>query len=137
MLIPGVEGLSSTRRQQALSPVVGEGAASPGEVCAFGTSQEDGPGTWETLVSPRFVPVLRRAGPEISEAARVRGCTRDRHRISVLIEVGRMASGSKAAADGVEGVGEPQSSGDVGELEVSGPDRAKAARAGMIFRRAT
>jgi hypothetical protein len=31
-------------------------------VCDHGTDEEDGPGTWEALASPRPIPVLRRAG---------------------------------------------------------------------------
>lgn len=33
-----------------------------GGVGDFGTYEEDGPGTWEALASPRQIPVLRRAG---------------------------------------------------------------------------
>ncbi len=32
---------------------MGEGRFAPGEVFDHGTYEEDGPGTWETLVSPR------------------------------------------------------------------------------------
>ena len=56
---------------------------------------------------------------------------------SVLIEVGQRRAMSIAEADGVEGVGELQSSEDAGEPKATGPGRAKAARVGMGFRRET
>ena len=39
--------------------------------------------------------------------------------------------------DAVQGVGGPNRSDDLGERQALGPERAKAARAGVIFRRAT
>jgi hypothetical protein len=41
---------------------MGEEGDVSGGVFDFGTSEEDGPVTWEALASPRQVPVLRRAG---------------------------------------------------------------------------
>src|SRR5205809_7761408 len=44
------------------SPSGGRGGGVSGGVCDHGTHEEDGPGTWEALASPRPIPVLRRAG---------------------------------------------------------------------------
>ncbi len=50
---------------------MGEEGIVSGGVFDHGTHEEDGPGTWEALVSPREQPVMRRAGdpsPTILEA---------------------------------------------------------------------
>ena len=41
---------------------MGEERVVSGGVFDHGTDEEDGPGTWEALASPRPIPVLRRAG---------------------------------------------------------------------------
>jgi len=41
---------------------LGEEGGVSGGVFDHGTDEEDGPGTWEALASPRPIPVLRRAG---------------------------------------------------------------------------
>jgi hypothetical protein len=41
---------------------MGEEGIVSGGVFDHGTQEEDGPGTWEALASPREQPVMRRAG---------------------------------------------------------------------------
>jgi len=41
---------------------MGEEGIVSGGVFDHGTQEEDGPGTWEALASPRQPPVMRRAG---------------------------------------------------------------------------
>jgi hypothetical protein len=41
---------------------MGEWGIVSGGVADVGTDEEDDPGTWEALASPRQIPVLRRAG---------------------------------------------------------------------------
>src|SRR5215472_15989734 len=41
---------------------LGEEGGVSGGVFDHGTDEEDGPGTWEALASPRLIPIWRRAG---------------------------------------------------------------------------
>jgi hypothetical protein len=56
------------------SPSRGEGDVGLGGVFDHGTHEEDGPGTWEALVSPREEPATRRAD-DVSDAVFVSECT--------------------------------------------------------------
>jgi len=51
-----------TRRPQRPLRQLGEERGVSGGVFDYGTHEEDGPGTWEALASPRHIPVWRRAG---------------------------------------------------------------------------
>ena len=87
-----------------------EGAAQPAGCSTMARTQEDGPVIWEAL--------------------------------SVLHErdssVGRSERGEpQLGRDAAQGVGGPNRSADLGERQAPGPGRAKAARAGVNFRRAT
>jgi hypothetical protein len=73
-------------------------------------AQEDGPVIWEAL------SVLRESDSS----------------------AGRLKRGEpQLERDAVQGVGGPNMSDDLGEREAVGPERAKAARAGVSFRRET
>ena len=52
---------------------MGEERVAPGGVLHHGTYEEDGPVTWEALVSPREFPVLRRAGDPSPKPVRLAG----------------------------------------------------------------
>src|SRR5215510_272168 len=117
---------------------VGEERTVSGGVFDHGTHEEDGPGTWEALASPRPIPVLRRAG-ELSPThdafagARVVGHQAQNKRL----HRGRpLARGTGAVADGgreSEGCIRAVTSGN---SEATGPGRAQAARVDGNFRRA-
>src|SRR5690348_18172444 len=68
----------------------GRGEGVSGGVFDHGTHEEDGPVTWEALVSPRHFPVSRTAGdPSPTHATlRVHVSSAIRHRTSTRIEVG-------------------------------------------------
>lgn len=86
-----------------------EAAAQPAGWSTTARAQEDGPVIWEAL------PLLHGLGRE-----------------------GRSERGEpERGRKGVQGVGGPNRSEDVGERQAPGPDRAKAARAGVSFRRGT
>src|SRR6266568_5975240 len=61
-----------------------------GGVFDHGTHEEDGPGTWEALASPRPIPASRRAGDRLRRTTRLQGhvSSATRHRTSTCIEVG-------------------------------------------------
>jgi hypothetical protein len=61
--IPGAEGIEEPEGFRGRS-ATGQGAAAPGGVFDHGTPEEDGPGTWEALVSPRMDPGSRRPGDQ-------------------------------------------------------------------------
>ena len=85
-----------------------KGAMQPAGCSTTARAQEDGPVIWEALtVLDREV----RGRPKRGEP-----------------ELGREA---------VQGVGGPNRSGDLGERQALGPERAKAARADVNFRRET
>jgi hypothetical protein len=85
-----------------------EGVAQPAGCTTMARAEEDGPVIWEAL------PVLDR---------KVRGSGE---------------RGEPQFADEAErGVGGPNKSADLGERKAPGPRRAKAARAGVNFRRET
>ena len=94
-------------KAMAVSAPAGESRCAPSGVLAYGTLEEDGPATWETLALP---------------------CGR-------FDRVGHRPGTTGAAADGSEGVGGPHTSADVGERVAPGPGRAKAARVDVSFRR--
>src|SRR5919204_2464719 len=111
---------------------MGEERDVSGGVFDHGTHEEDGPGTWEALASPRPIPALRRAG-ELSPThdafagARVVGHRAQNKR---LHRGKPLARGTGAAADGGRA-----SEGCIGAVtsgnEVAlGRVRAKAARVG-------
>ena len=87
-----------------------EGARQPAGCSTTARAQEDGPVIWEALC------VLRKS--DLSAGRSERGEP----------ELGREA---------VQGVGGPNKSEDLGERQALGPERAKAARADVNFRRAT
>lgn len=91
-------------------PVRVEGAMQPAGCSTTARAQEDGAVIWEAL------PVLH--GSDSGAGRPERGEP----------ELGREAE---------QGVGGPNMSFDLGERQAPGPGRAKAARADVIFRRAT
>ena len=116
---------------------MGEEGYVSGGVFDHGTYEEDGPGTWEALASPRPIPALRRAGEsspthDAFAGARVVGHLAQNKRL----HRGRLlARGTGAMADGGRA-----SEGCIGALtsgnsEAAGPGRAKAARVDGNFRR--
>ena len=119
------------------SASVGKEGFISGGVFDQGTHEENGPVTWEALASPRHIPVWRRAGDPSP--------THNTWRVHVLSayeaqkkrpQRGRPpARGTRAVADGRQGVGGLHTSEDVGEQDHPGPGRAKAARVGVSFRR--
>src|SRR5438876_6653545 len=72
------------------SPSGGRGGGVSGGVFDHGTHEEDGPGTWEALASPRHIPASRRAGDRLRRTTRLQGhvSPATRHRTSTCIEVG-------------------------------------------------
>ena len=50
--IPGAEGFELPEGNSNFT-AMGEGRSAPGGVFDHGTQEEDGPATWEALVSPR------------------------------------------------------------------------------------
>src|SRR5712691_8054116 len=125
------------RPQRPLRELGEEGRVSGG-VFDHGTHEEDGPGTWEALASPRLIPVERRAGDpspthDTLASARVvghRAQNKRPHRGKPP------ARGTGAVADGgreSEGCIRARTSGN---RITPGPGRAKAARVGVNFRRA-
>ncbi len=86
----------------------------------YGTFEEDGPETWETLTSP--CESIGRCGEPVTSLRRA-VCLRDAHtagclvqrRISTRHKVGRRQGKTVAEADGSEGVGGLHTSYDVGE----------------------
>src|SRR5262249_38046063 len=60
--LPGCPGCCMTGRQQRSLRTAGEERPVSGGVFDHGTYEEDSPGTWEGLASPRPIPVWRRAG---------------------------------------------------------------------------
>jgi hypothetical protein len=116
---------------------LGEEGGVSGGVFDHGTHEEDGPGTWEALASPRPIPALRRAGEsspthDAFAGARVVGHSAQNKRL----HRGRpLARGTGAVADGGR-----ESEGCIGAVTSGngvalGPGRAKAARVGVNFRR--
>ena len=107
---PDAQGAELLEGNNGLSVRVGEEGHVSGGVFDHGTHEEDGPGTWEALASPRHIPASRRAGEpspthDAFAGARVVGHTR--HRTSARIEVGHwqgepeprpMGAGSRRAA---------------------------------------
>ena len=108
----------------------------PSGVYDYGTFEEDGPETWETLTSPceptgcsgEPVTSLRRA--VCLRDALAAGC-RMRHRTSTRYKVGRRQGKTVAEADGNEGVGGLRTSYDVGE-RVRRPDPAEQRRPVLV-----
>jgi len=87
-----------------------EGVQQPAGCSTTARAQEDGPVIWEAL------SVLRKSDSSAGRPKRGEP------------ELGREA---------VQGVGGPNRSGDLGERQALGPERAKTARADVNFRRAT
>jgi hypothetical protein len=87
-----------------------EGVAQPAGCSTTARAQEDGPVIWEAL--------------SVLHESNSRGGRSERGEP----ELGR---------DAVQGVGGPNRSGDLGERQALGPERAKAARADVNFRRET
>ena len=63
--IPDAQGFVSPEGDGDLT-VTGEGRFASGGVFDHGTHEEDGPGTWETLVLPRDIPAPRRPGERVA-----------------------------------------------------------------------
>ena len=64
---PGAQGVKEPEGNSDRTES-GRGAVAPGGVVDPGTLEEDGPGTWDPLVSPRERAGLRGAGVEMSPA---------------------------------------------------------------------
>ncbi len=111
----------------------------PSGVYDYGTLEEDGPETWEALISPWAdsghlgEPVTRLRRAACLREAHAAG-HRVWHRTSTRHKVGRRQGKTVAAADGNEGVGGLHTSYEVGERAGTGPGGAKAARVDVIFR---
>lgn len=73
LFIPGAQGFPFPEGNSDADRAMGEGGGAPGVVFEHGTFEEDGPVTWETLISPRDTPVLRGAGHPSPCTVRVRG----------------------------------------------------------------
>ncbi len=94
----------------------------PSGVYDYGTFEEDGPETWETLTPP--CESTGRSGEPVTSLRRA-VCMRDAHtagchvqrRTSTRHKVGRRQGKTVAEADGNEGVGGLHTSYDVGERE--------------------
>src|SRR4029450_10613764 len=116
---------------------MGEERHVSGGVFDHGTHEEDGPGTWEALASPRPIPVSRRAG-ELSPThdafpgARVVGHSAQNKR---LHRGKPPARGTGAAADGGRESEGCRGAVTSGNSKATGPGRAKAARVDGNFRR--
>jgi hypothetical protein len=102
---------------------VGEASGAPGGVFDDGTREEDGPVTWETLVSSRETPAKRGAGDQPPHTARAGGRRPRRGRAEKQCGPAKNepsaswqaeARGTGAEADGDEGVGGPNRSDEVG-----------------------
>jgi len=75
-VIPDAQGSVLPEGDDDLSVSMGEERIVSGGVHDHGTQEEDGPGTWEALASPREVPVMRRAGdPSPTHGAFAGACT--------------------------------------------------------------
>ncbi len=59
-MLPSAEGVALSEGDIGIT-VTGDGDVGLGGVFDHGTHEEDGPGTWEALVSPREAPAARRA----------------------------------------------------------------------------
>jgi hypothetical protein len=101
----------------------GEGGVAPGAVYDLGTSEGDGPVTWEALVSSRETPAIRGAGDQSPYTERAGGrrsppwpsrvaggSANNEPSVSWQVE----ARGTGAEADGDEGVGGPRTSEEAG-----------------------
>ena len=66
-MFPGAQGIDSPEGNSDLTEN-GRGVVAPGGVEDHGTHEEDGPGTWDPLVSPRERAGLWGAGVEMSPA---------------------------------------------------------------------
>src|SRR6266436_7259336 len=88
--LPGCRACWITRRPQRPLRQMGEERHVSGGVFDQGTHEEDGPGTWEALASPRHIPASRRAGDRLRRTTRLQGhvSSATRHRTSTCIEVG-------------------------------------------------
>jgi hypothetical protein len=104
----GAQGFMMLEGSSVTSARMVEGVVQPAGCSTTARAQEDGPVIWEALC------VLHR---------KVRGRS----------ERGEPELGAEA----VQGVGGPNRSVDLGERQAPGPERAKAARADVNFRRAT
>ncbi len=110
----------------------GEEGTASGGVLHHGTLEEDGPVTWEALVSPREFPVLRRAGDPSPKPVRLQvhapAAEAQPSAEQAPAPGGRpRARGTEATAEGGKGVGGLHRSFDVGEL-VGNSDPAEQRR---------
>ncbi len=109
---------------------MGEQGSVPSGVYDYGTLEEDGPETWEALISPCEIPGL--SGEPVTRLRRA-ACLREAHaaghrvwhRTSTRHEVGRRQGKTVAAADGNEGVGGLHTSYEVGERAGTWTRRSK------------
>jgi hypothetical protein len=134
---PGAQGVMMLEGSSTVPAGRVEGAVQPAGCSTTARAQEDGPVIWEALPLLhvyRPVPGDPETNPHGSAFAGARAA---RRRISPGRE-GRPERGEpERGCDGVQGVGGPNMSEDVGERQAPGPDRAKAARAGVSFWRET
>ena len=61
-VIPDAQDAELPEGDDDLSASTGEEGIGSGGVFDHGTHEDEGPGAWEALVSPREQPVMRRAG---------------------------------------------------------------------------
>ena len=106
----GAQGFKTLEGSSAAPAREVEGAEQPAGCSTTARVQEDGPVIWEAL------SVLHESNSSAGRPERVEP------------ELGREAA---------QGVGGPNRSGDLGERQAPGPERAKAARADVNFRRVT
>lgn len=119
----------------ALPTDTGQGREAPGGVVGCGTVEQDGPVTWETLVSPRGNTGdvgSRRPDPSPQRACgRARGGEKNERPPPGR----RQARGTGAEADGDEGVGEPNMSDDAGKRVAPKPAEQRGLVLDANFRR--
>jgi hypothetical protein len=134
---PGAQGVMVLEGSSAASVREDEGSVQPAECSTTARVQEDGPVIWEALPLLHEISGDWGPGDQISDGRASVRARATRRRISSA-RGGRPEQGEpERGRDGVQGVGGPNRSDDVGERLAPGPDRAKAARADVSFWRET
>jgi hypothetical protein len=117
LTFPDAQGAVFPEGNNDLSVHVGKERPVSGGVFDNGTHEEDGPGTWEALASPRHLPVGRRAGDPSPTHDMLTGARVVGHSGTEQAPASREATGKGNQSRGRwgQGVGGLHRSGDVGE----------------------